>query len=172
MSELTKEKIYKKELEKVGGEGNNNLERIRSLGGGSAFEDIVDKNGNPRFVEGNGTPETITGVTSLYCKWSLSGTHLMLVYALTLDSDTGLSARTDICSFELPQWILDKIYPASNGLVNVINALYVPEGGTPTTKEEWLYKTATGLKITNKPAVQATTTCYLRIQFDLLIDSE
>lgn len=35
MSELTKEKIYKKELEKVGGEGNNNLERIRSLGGGS-----------------------------------------------------------------------------------------------------------------------------------------
>ena len=32
MSELTKEKIYKKELEKVGGEGNNNLERIRSLG--------------------------------------------------------------------------------------------------------------------------------------------
>ena len=34
MSELTKEKIYKKELEKVGGEGNNNLERIRSLAGG------------------------------------------------------------------------------------------------------------------------------------------
>lgn len=32
MSELTKEKIYKKELEKVGAEGNNNLERIRSLG--------------------------------------------------------------------------------------------------------------------------------------------
>lgn len=32
MSELTKEKIYKRELEKVGGEGNNNLERIRSLG--------------------------------------------------------------------------------------------------------------------------------------------
>lgn len=35
MSELTREKIYKKELEKVGGEGNNNLERIRSLAGGS-----------------------------------------------------------------------------------------------------------------------------------------
>lgn len=34
MSELTKEKIYKKELEKVGAEGNNNLERIRSLAGG------------------------------------------------------------------------------------------------------------------------------------------
>lgn len=32
MSELTKEKIYKNELEKVGAEGNNNLQRIRSLG--------------------------------------------------------------------------------------------------------------------------------------------
>ena len=51
MSELTKEKIYKKELEKGGGEGNNNLERIRSLAGAGALEDIVDKNGNARFIE-------------------------------------------------------------------------------------------------------------------------
>lgn len=39
MSELTKEKIYKNELEKVGGEGNNNLERIRSLAGGGGGSD-------------------------------------------------------------------------------------------------------------------------------------
>lgn len=34
MSELTKEKIYKKELIAGGATGNNNLERIRSLAGG------------------------------------------------------------------------------------------------------------------------------------------
>ena len=34
MSELTKEKIYKKELIAGGATGNNNLERIRSLTGG------------------------------------------------------------------------------------------------------------------------------------------
>lgn len=34
MSELTKEKIYRNELEKVGGKGDNNLQRIRSLGNG------------------------------------------------------------------------------------------------------------------------------------------
>jgi len=36
MSELTKEKIYKKELIAGGATGNNNLERIRSLAGGGA----------------------------------------------------------------------------------------------------------------------------------------
>ena len=140
--------------------------------GGGKLDNIVDSQGNKRFIEGRGNPETITGVTSLYCKWSLSGTHLMLVYALNLDSGTSLNARTDICSFELPQWILDKIYSTFNGLVNVVDALYVPDGNTPTAKQEWLYKTATGLKITNKTGVQATNASYLRIQFDLLIDSE
>lgn len=55
MSELTKEKVYKKELIKAGAEGNNNLERIRSLqnGGGSSQKYIVEKvgedNGNRRI---------------------------------------------------------------------------------------------------------------------------
>lgn len=161
MNKVT-QSIYKKKVDDLEASG----------AGGGKLNNIVDSHGNKRFVEGRGNPETITGVTSLYCKWSLSGTHLMLVYYLNLDSGTNLNARTDICSFELPQWILDKIYPASNGLVNIVDAIYVPEGNTPTTKQEWLYKTATGLKITNKTAVQATTICYLRIQFDILIDSE
>ena len=136
------------------------------------LNNVVDSNGNPRFIEGDGTPATITGFTATQCKWSLSGTHLMLVYALTLDSGAGLTNRADICSFELPQWILDKIYPLSNELVDIVDAIYVPDGGTPTKKEEWLYKTATGLKITNKLSIQATNKCYFRIQFDILIDSE
>ena len=160
MNKVT-QSIYKKKVDD-----------LEEGGGGGELNNIVDAKGNKRFVEGSGSPETITGVTSLYCKWSLSGTHLMLVYALTLDSGAGLTSRADICSFELPQWILDKIYPLSNELVDIVDAIYVPDGGTPTKKEEWLYKTATGLKITNKSSIQATNTCYFRIQFDLLIDLE
>ncbi len=55
MSELTKEKIYKKELIAGGATGNNNLERIRSLAGGSGgnkkyiVEKIGEDNGKRRI---------------------------------------------------------------------------------------------------------------------------
>ena len=55
MSELTKEKIYKKELEKVGAEGNNNLERIRSLGGGGGTTVVA----NPEL---SGDEANLTGL--------------------------------------------------------------------------------------------------------------
>ena len=43
------------------------------------FENIVDKDGHKRFIEGDITFENITGVSKVYGKWSLSGNHLMIV---------------------------------------------------------------------------------------------
>lgn len=61
MSELTREKIYKKELEKIGGEGNNNLERIRSLGGqgGSGLFTVNLTEGANQWLEQDKTNEEI-----------------------------------------------------------------------------------------------------------------
>lgn len=42
MSELAKEKLYRKELQKVGAEGKNNVERIRSLGNVIRTFDVED----------------------------------------------------------------------------------------------------------------------------------
>lgn len=129
---------------------------------------LVDSKGNPRFIEGNGTLATIEGVTSSYNKWSLSGTNLMIMSIITLDSGVTINADEDVLYFELPQWILDKIYPITNSsLINRINALRVNTSGsgTPTTIAEMIYKTNTGIKITNYSKI--TTTSEVNIQFNL-----
>ena len=142
---------------------------------GMNITELFDSNGNPRFIEGNGTLATIEGVTSSYNKWSLSGTNLMIMSIITLRSGITIDVGEDILYFELPQWILDKIYPITDStIVNRINALRVNTAGsgTPTTTAEMIYKTSTGLKITNYSKITTTNEVNILIQFDLLIDSE
>ena len=136
------------------------------------LDDIVDKNGNKRFIEGSGTPAIISGITSNFCKWSLSGTHLMIVYAGTLSGASSLNKRT-IASFEFPEWILNKIVTLnSDGIVSVINAVFAYEGNF-TYKQQKLIKTNNGLEIANATeGTVASSSSGFRIQFDLLIDSE
>ena len=141
-------------------------------GGGATLDDIVDSQDHKRFIEGDGTPATISGIKSLFCKWSLSGTHIMIVYAGTISGGYSIPART-LASFEFPEWILNKIFPLNNdGLVSVINAVFAYEGNF-AFKQQKLIKTANGLEIAN--VIAGTVSSNLsgfRIQFDLIIDSE
>ena len=141
-------------------------------GGSNLLEDIVDKKGNKRFIEGDGTPTAISGITSNFCKWSLSGTHLMIVYAGTLSGSISIHKST-IASFEFPEWILNKILPLnSDGVVSVVNAVFAYEGNF-TYKQQKLIKTGNGLEIVNvTEGTVASSASGFRIQFDLLIDSE
>lgn len=170
MSELTKEKIYKKELEKVGGEGNNNLERIRSLAGSGAFENIVDKNGNLRFVEGEISTGTFSGVTFTYAKWSLSGTHLMLVISFDITSSPSISTN-DVLAYvdDLPDYIYNKIYGT---VLDWKNSNVFNESVMVNNLQVYLKKQNNRLEFVaggNYPGGGSGTD---RVQFDLLIDSE
>ena len=66
------------------------VEQEAEVNGLKAFENIVDKDGHKRFIEGTPTNPTIEGVEITYAKWSLSGTHLMLVMAGNVASTTVL----------------------------------------------------------------------------------
>ena len=56
------------------------------------FERIVDKDGHKRFIEGEiELADSITYLTNLYGKWSLSGSHLMLVICIRTDENTKAS---------------------------------------------------------------------------------
>ena len=72
-------------------------------------ENLNDANGKPRFLMSNGTPLSQTGFTSTYCKWSLSGSHLMLVLAGSIANGTTISQSTILANFELPDFIKSKI---------------------------------------------------------------
>ena len=135
------------------------------------FENITDKHGNPRFVEGDITMNTITGVTQTYGKWSLSGTHLMIVVSGTIASNTKIN---NLLNIELPNYIMDKIKPlfATN---------YIEMKTFQTYANDWSTQAMTvqSAKINNRFVVNASGSGFtatkdraFRIQFDILIDDE
>lgn len=79
------------------------------------FEKIKDSSGHLRFLE-NEIDQIIlpatSGVTFVYSKWSLSGTHLMFVVAGNIDAGTVLAPRIDpFAQANFPNWIASKIVP-------------------------------------------------------------
>jgi hypothetical protein len=136
------------------------------------FETITDKHGNPRFVEGDITMETIEGVTQTYGKWSLSGTHLMIVLSCTIENGkTFTGAR--IANISLPQYILNKITPLFDRvLVDFKTVTGRADNWSTQNISFTLVKYSNSLHIEQTGNVTLNDTRHFRIQFDLLIDDE
>lgn len=138
------------------------------------FETIVDKNGNPRFIEEDIETETITGVTFSYAKWSLSGTHLMIVICGDVAPSTAVSANTKICDIELPDYIKDKISTIYSTWVASKNAECIEEVtySHATFLGSDMDKTEDGLTLNSSVAIiSSENKRHFRLAFDLLIDS-
>ena len=144
------------------------------------FEDVVDKNGHQRFIEGNITPEEITGFTYTYAKWSLSGTHLIIVIAGYMPSGTDIPVwQTLLANVILPKWIIDKIFPTTTSYLLSSDFKYAPmasSGSSPTSRPitATLDKPNNTLKLyfdgTGTPSVSFDSG--FRLAIDLLIDNE
>ena len=137
------------------------------------LEGILDKDGHARFIEGDGSPETITGFSSSYCKWSLSGSHLMLVLAGTYSNGTTLSGNDTLANYELPEWIRNKIYPVFRStFIEVKDTRVYADDLGYVEVSIYLEKTASGVRIVNKDSESISTDRHFRFQFDLLIDND
>ena len=135
------------------------------------LEGILDKDGHERFIEGNVSVETITGLTQTYGKWSLSGTHLMLVLAGSIESGTTIADGSKIASsIAIPNWILDKITPTSHSLILYKTEYLLAEDWTRTTFETYLNKEGQLVIRTNASLTTAKDYTF-RMQFDLIIDN-
>lgn len=137
------------------------------------MNNIVDSHGNKRFVEGNIAIEPISGVTKIYGKWSLSGTHLMIRLILNFANNTTLEGSSKICTINLPQWIMNKITSLYDVYIS-FNNFNTSGNGADTTIKLSLRKFNT-----NALAIYNSATAYVskrfetvQIQFDLLIDSD
>lgn len=133
---------------------------------------LVDSAGNPRFIEGDGTGKTLSGLTISYCKWSLSGTHLMVVCAGNITNGTTLTTG-NIATFTLPEWILNKIYPVwSSAYIEKKDIKFFADNFTEQTTTGILSKGSTSIAIYVSSALALTANRAFRIQFDLLIDTD
>ena len=138
------------------------------------FENIVDEDGHERFIEGNGSVEASrTDIHTKYLKWSLSGSHLMLVACFEVDNGATFAGGRPFI-FELPQWIMDKIVPVWNNryIINYTGAFY----GDDFTSQSYgcvLDKVDNKLKFYfHTGSLTLTKKRATRIEFDLLIDNE
>ena len=152
------------------------VEQEAEVNGLKAFENIVDKDGHKRFIEGDivldeSAPE---GFTKTYGKWTLSGSHLMIVLAMTITSGVSVGASTLLANVDLPKWIKDKIYAVYGNYVMRITTLNIGTG-TDTSFGFTLRKEGTSPNEVIKIRPEAFTTSreeHVRAEFDLLIDNE
>ena len=137
------------------------------------MENIVDSQGNKRFIDGDGDFEEITGITKAYTKWSLSGTHLMIVCAFNVEANTVISGSQKILDLsEMPSYIRNKIVAVyGNVILRSPFALWYSDG-TSISQTYALYEDSTGLYIRSLNSATPTNDALCRIQFDLLIDTE
>ena len=179
------EKIIKKEVQKGNLliSGNVEFENDVKIGGdlditGDAklFENIVDKDGHSRFIEGDLVIEEIEGLNIVYAKWSLSGSHLLFVVAGSVDANTTLTGLALAKTNNLPQWIKDKIHPvtgASYGPIEYKNFSFYTSGYSGVSVNINFSKTSQEeLSVTVAQNFAPTDERYFRIAFDLLIDNE
>ena len=150
------------------------LEKIEATENLHVFENIVDKDDHKRFIEGNIDTATISGVTFTYAKWSLSGSHLLIVLAGNIANGTSLTNDSWVPNLNIPEWIKDKIYPVAG---NNIEIKQVPATGVDWSAQQLgvvLQKNTTTkvININMYSTLTLTADRGFRIAFDLLIDNE
>ena len=131
---------------------------------------LVDANGNNRFVEGDITPVSMTGVTYSYKKWSLSGTHLMIVACGTIASGNKFVGGGDLFKVELPPWILAKVQPVMNALISYGNFSAVDSNYSSTQVAIYFDKKTDHILCgVSSESEEFENDANFRIVFDLLI---
>lgn len=137
------------------------------------FEHIVDKDGHPRFIEG-AVRSNVEGINVSFGKWSLSGSHLMVVASGTFANTTVLTGKTILETVDLPKWIYDKVYPNIAGSEIIEYKTFTFYASDYTTQNASIRFDKSGNKLNCFCAATLTLTAdrSFRIQYDLLIDDE
>lgn len=138
------------------------------------FENIVDKDGHKRFIEGDITAETISGVTQTYGKWSLSGTHLMIVLGLTIADAITLNNGDVLAVVNLPEWVVSKLSVLFANRIDSKQFLAFGANYSSQVFNVSLNKIAPGndTKIIKIDNLTLTAERNVRIQLDFLIDTD
>jgi len=136
-------------------------------------QNLKDGAGNKRFIEGNIETEDITGVTFSYSKWSLSGSHLMIVICGDILENVTVSSNEKVCDISFPNYIKDKLMPIYSAWLGSKNAECIEE--VTFSHNVFLNvdmdKTANGVVINTGAAITASENKrHFRLTFDLLID--
>lgn len=129
---------------------------------------LFDKDGHFRFIEGNGTPANVSGMTVISSKWSLNGSNLMFEIIGTFSKS--LNAGADLCTFTLPDWIIYKIPTPYLNLVDFIRFDAVYTNGATATGFLQIYKHENFIGFRNQDNVTIDALTVFKIRYNVIID--
>jgi len=135
------------------------------------IESLVDSQGHDRFPKGDIEIEEITGITKTYGKWSLSGTHLMIVLACKCENGAIFVSGNTLAEVDIPTWILDKIIPIFSTQVERKSTSCYGADYTTQTLQVNLVKSS-GKLIIQTGSLTLSATRDFRVSFDLIIDND
>ena len=137
------------------------------------FEEIIDKDDHKRFIEGDITIAEITGVTKTYGKWSLSGTHLMIVIAGAIANATEIPYTSQFVVLDsIPSWINSKIVPTFSNYVDSKQLLvYNDDSSNQAWSINLRQNDDTKVMFISVGSLTASKDRNYRIVFDMLIDN-
>lgn len=151
--------------------GDQTIEFDAGGSGSNLLEDIVDSNGNPRFINNHGIWAAVPGMQGIKATWSLNGYNLMFealgAFQQNVDPDT------TIVSFELPQWILNKISVIGGDIVDMFRFSIVGAKQGINSATLLIAKTTDGRVAFNTPeGVTFTEPKIFRIRYNTIIDND
>ena len=138
------------------------------------LKNVVDSNGNPRFIGGNGNPITVTGLTFASCKWVLNGTNLIFEIAGTVTKKMTIP-NTTISTFTLPAWIYNKIIPAAQNIIDLRKYDINYTNGEISTIDLVISKSSDNkisFTLDNRLTTLDGVEGYFRFAFNTIIDNE
>ena len=149
----------------------NELRKIIQETYGIDINNLIDKDGHERFPEGDidlqdSVPE---GISKIYGKWALSGTHLLIVLAVNVENTTTFAGT--IAQINLPKWIKDKIVPLFSNGVDLKSFTAFAENLSTQTISAYLRKVSENVVDIYVNSFIASADRNVRITFDLLIDN-
>ena len=152
---------------------NEIIEGNLTVGGDAKiFENIVDKDGHKRFIDGNIALKEGINLTLTYGKWSLSGSHLLIVLAGTITNGDVITSDT-ICEVGIPEWVLDKIYPTVSTIIENKTCIFYDATFGSQNTQVFLEKYSSPKKLSiYMNGFTVTNDRNFRLAFDLLIDNE
>lgn len=134
------------------------------------LEDIVDKDGHKRFVEGDIVGNEISGITWEYGKWSLSGSHMLIVLSGSLTNEVTINYQS-FAEWEIPDWIYQKIKIITSNIIEFKSVLAYAENQSSQSMNVLFRKLALNkLSVYLNNSITLTANRNFRIEFDLLID--